>query len=97
MLLHLAFNNWFWLVIALLCVWRITSLICYEAGPFDLLVKMRKVLYKLRLGSLVECFHCMGFWIAVVVALITFEPGIYSLFEILSISAGASIIERFIS
>ena len=97
MLLHNAFNNWFWLVIAILSVWRITSFICYEAGPFNMLTRFRKVMYKVHLGSVVECFHCMGFWVAVVAALFIFEPGIVSIFEILAISGGASIIERFIS
>ena len=97
MLLHIAHNNWLWLVIATLCVWRITSFICYEAGPFSILVTFRKVMYKLRMGSLVECFHCTGFWIAVVVALFIFEPGIFLIFEIIAIAGAASIIERFIS
>jgi hypothetical protein len=97
MLLHIAFNNWFWLIIAILFAWRITSLICYEAGPFDMLTRLRKAMFRLHMGGLVQCFHCMGFWIAALTALFIFEPGIFSIFEIVSISGGASIIERFIS
>lgn len=97
MLLHFAYNNWFGLVIAILCVWRITSLICYEAGPFKILIKLRKLLYKLQLGAVVECFHCMGLWVAVVTALLIFEPGVITVFQVFAISGGASIIERFIA
>ncbi len=97
MLLHFAFNNWLWLVISILCVWRITSLLCYEAGPFDILSRLRKAMYKFHLEGLVECFHCMGFWVSILIVLLIFEPGIPSIFEILAVSGGASIIERFIS
>jgi Protein of unknown function (DUF1360) len=97
MLLHFAYDNWIGLVIAILCVWRITSLICYEAGPFDILIKLRKLMYKLKLGGLVECFHCMGVWVALVITLLIFEPGIISIFQVIAISGGASITERFIA
>jgi hypothetical protein len=97
MLLHYIFNNWLWLVITILCVWRVTSLLCYEAGPFDILSKFRKVFYKFHMEGLVECFHCMGFWVSAIIVLLVFQPGIYSIFIILAVSGGASFIERFIS
>jgi len=97
MLLHFAFNNWIWPVLAILCVWRITGLLCYETGPFDILTVFRKVMYKLHLGSLVECFHCMGVWVSVITVLLMFEPGLISIAGIFAVSGGASIIERFIS
>jgi hypothetical protein len=97
MLLHFTFNNWLWLVITILCVWRITSLICYEAGPFDILSRLRKVMYKFHMGGLAECFHCMGFWISALIVLLVFDPGVYLIFIVPAVSGGASIIERFIS
>jgi hypothetical protein len=97
MLLHINCCNWLWLVIATLAVWRITSFICYEAGPFNILLVVRKIMYRVGMGSLLECFHCAGFWIAVAMALFIFEPGFSSFFIIPAISGGASIIERHIS
>jgi Protein of unknown function (DUF1360) len=97
MILHFAYNNWAGMVIAILCVWRITSLICYEAGPFSIFIRLRKIMYKLKLGELIECFHCVGIWIAIVTVLLIFEPGMVSIFEIIAIAGGASLLERFIS
>jgi hypothetical protein len=54
-------------------------------------------MYKLKMGGLVECFHCMGVWVALVITLLIFEPGIISIFQVIAISGGASITERFIA
>ncbi|MBN8570400.1 MAG: DUF1360 domain-containing protein [Ignavibacteria bacterium] len=97
MLLHIEFNNWYWLGLAILCVWRLTSLICYEDGPFNLFVWLRKKLYQMKLGKLVECFHCMGVWISAIIVLIIFQPAEGTPLIVLSVAGAVSIIERFIS
>jgi len=97
MILQTEFGSWFALVVAILSVWRLTALICYEAGPFDVLSRFRKLLYHLHLGGLVECFYCMSFWMAAIVVILVYKPGYSSLLLVLAVSGGASIAERFLS
>ena len=88
------FNDWFWLLISILTVWRLTSMLCYEAGPFDLLSKIRKIFYKVGLGKLIDCFHCTSVWISLICTIAVYKPHAESLFLFLAIAAGASIIEK---
>jgi hypothetical protein len=51
-------------------VWRVTHLLRAEDGPFDLLLKIRKILGKSVIGSLVGCFYCLSIWVGLAAALI---------------------------
>jgi hypothetical protein len=51
-------------------VWRVTHLVRAEDGPFDLLLKIRNVLGKSVIGSLVGCFYCLSIWVGLAAALI---------------------------
>jgi hypothetical protein len=44
-------------------VWRITHLIGVEDGPFDLIIKLRKLAGNSFLGKLMDCFYCLSIWI----------------------------------
>lgn len=90
-----AYNDlWFWITISILASWRITTMICYEAGPFDLVSRLRMFLYKSRLGGLIDCFHCCAVWIAAIMTLSIFGLIREALFIIPAVAGGASIIER---
>lgn len=97
MLVHAEFTNWFWLVAAILSVWRVASLLCYESGPFEVLTAFRKVMFRLKMGGVVQCFHCMGVWVSIAAVLIVFTPAPASIIMMLAVSGGASIIERYIT
>ncbi|MBK8627014.1 MAG: DUF1360 domain-containing protein [Saprospiraceae bacterium] len=94
MLLQIEFTNWFWLVISILTVWRLTSLLCYEEGPFKIFNKVRRYLYKLNLGSLVECFHCMAIWVSICIVVLMYPIKFEIFLIIFAVAGGASIIER---
>lgn len=97
MLIRAEPKDWVWLVISVLAVWRLTSLICFEPGPFDVMLKVRHLLYRLRLGSLIECFHCTAIWIAAFVAIAVYKLSLATLFLAIAIAGGASIIEKSLS
>ena len=78
-------------------VWRITRLICFENGPFDLLLKLRGLLYKNKLGKLLECFHCFGIWVSIVICLLFLPFNHFLLVGVFSVSGLASIIELFLN
>lgn len=94
MLVHVEPGDWLWLGISVLVAWRLTSLLCFDSGPFDMMVKVRRVLYRLKLGNLIECFHCTALWISVFVTVAVYELSIATVFLAIATSGGASIIER---
>ncbi len=56
--------NFYWLVLGVLGVWRITHLLHAEDGPWDLLVKLRQFAGDRFFGSLMDCFYCLSVWVA---------------------------------
>jgi hypothetical protein len=82
--------------LSVLATWRLTALVAYESGPFRSLEALRRLLVTIRLGRLVGCFHCLGFWIAAVVALILYrwEPSLVLIW--LALAGAVSIIERWL-
>jgi len=56
--------RFYWLILAILGVWRLTHLLNAEDGPWNLLVKFRQCLGRGFLGELLDCFYCLTLWIA---------------------------------
>ena len=53
------------LVLAALCVWRITHLLQAEDGPWDLVVRLRRAAGDGFFGKLLDCFSCLSLWTSV--------------------------------
>lgn len=96
MLLKVNPDQWLWLIISILAVWRLTSFICFDAGPFGVMTKIRVLLYKLKLGKLIDCFHCAAVWISIVITFCVYSFSVAILFLIFAIAGGASVIEKSI-
>ena len=94
MLLKINPDQWLWLMIAILAVWRLTSFICFDAGPFSIMTKTRILLYKLKLGKLIDCFHCAAVWVSIVITLCVYSFSAAIVFLVFAIAGGASIIEK---
>src|SRR6185312_5040956 len=94
MMLKVNPDQWLWLIISILAVWRLTSFICFDAGPFDIMTKMRIVLYKLKLGKLIDCFHCAAIWVSIVITLCVYSFTLHILLLIFAIAGGTSLIEK---
>lgn len=90
-------DHWLWLLVSILTVWRLTTLICYEEGPFRIMNKTRSALYKIRLGGLIDCFHCTALWIALIIVVLLYKFSLVQLFLIPAAAGGASVIERILS
>jgi hypothetical protein len=52
------------IVLATLCVWRITHLLQAEDGPWDLVVRLRRAAGEGFAGRLLDCFYCLSLWIS---------------------------------
>jgi hypothetical protein len=89
--------SFYWLVLGTLAVWRVTHLLTAESGPWDLLVRLRRLTGGGFWGSLLGCFYCLSLWVA--------APFAYSLGERwkervllwLSFSGAAILLERITS
>ena len=79
-----------------LAVWRVTALLAYESGPFRIFDRLRRGMVDVRLGSLVGCFHCLGFWIAGAGVLIVYEVSWWSILLWLAVAGVVSIVERWL-
>ncbi len=89
--------RFYWLVIGILCVWRVTHLLNAEDGPLDMIVRLRKRAGKGFWGNLLDCFYCLSLWTAVPLALIIGEAWRERLLLWLALSAGALMLERVIN
>jgi hypothetical protein len=86
--------RFYWLLLALLSVWRITHLLAEEDGPWDLVVWLRRRQGDGFWGRLLDCFYCLSLWIAVPFAYLLGETWDQRLFHWPAISAGAILLER---
>jgi len=57
--------KFYWLTLGILGVWRLTHLLNAEDGPWDLLVRWRRLVGNGFWGSLLDCFYCLSLWVAV--------------------------------
>jgi len=94
MLPHPAASSYAWLALCWLAAWRVTAMLCYEAGPFELFSWLRVALAKVGLQRLVTCFHCAAVWVSAIVVLVVYEPRPRSLLLIFGLSGAVSITER---
>jgi hypothetical protein len=86
-----------WLLLTVLAVWRLTALIAYEAGPFDLMVAVRRGLVRIGLARLVGCFYCLSIWTSFFAAVLVFPLSADTPVVILGVAGAVAIIERALS
>lgn len=90
-------DDWYWLVVSVLVTWRLSCLVCYDEGPFQVMVRVRAFFYSLGWNSLIECFHCVALWISLLVGLLVMDPCVEVFFVVLAIAGGSSMVERLLS
>jgi hypothetical protein len=86
--------RFYWLILGILSVWRITHLLQAEDGPGDLLVHFRRKAGAGFWGSLLDCFYCLSIWVAFPFALLIGEHWRERLILWPAYSAGAILLER---
>ena len=55
-------------LVTTIIVWRLTHLISAEDGPFDIIIRIRKLMGTSFLGKLMDCFYCLSVWIGLLCA-----------------------------
>jgi hypothetical protein len=86
--------RFYWLVLGILAVWRITHLLSAEDGPKNLFVWIRRKAGSGFWGDLLDCFYCLSLWVAAPFAFWIGESAKERTFLWLALSAGAILLER---
>ena len=84
----------YWLIIAVLAVWRVTHLLQAEDGPWDIVVRLRRAVGSGFWGKLLDCFHCLSLWVAVPAAWLLGSEWKERVFLWLAFSGGAILLEQ---
>lgn len=79
-------------VLCTLAVWRITHLISLEDGPFDAVIKLRKLFGQGLFGDLLDCFYCLSIWIAIPFAILLCDAWIEGIITWLALSGAACLL-----
>ena len=84
----------YWLVLAILGVWRVTHLLHAEDGPADVFVRLRNALGSNMAGKAFACFYCLSLWTALPVAIWLGQTWGERILMWLATSAGGILLER---
>jgi len=84
----------YWLLLGILCVWRVTHLLNAEDGPWDVLVRLRRRAGASVWGDLLDCFYCLSLWIAAPLAVALGSRWTERVLLWPALSAGAILLER---
>ena len=87
------YGDWFWIVLAVLAVWRMTHLLHLEHGPWGAFEGLRRLAHRQGFGELFDCFFCLSLWTAAPVALWIGDTWPEKFIAWLAVSAGAILIE----
>ena len=75
-----------------LAIWRITHLFSQEDGPFDAMIKFRKLFGQGFFGSLLDCFYCLSLWISVPFAIFISHNWLQGIIVWLALSGAACLL-----
>jgi hypothetical protein len=86
--------DFYWLLVGILAVWRLTHLLNAEDGPWEVVVRVRRALGSSVWGSMLDCFNCLSVWMALPIAAVIGESTRHSLVLWPALSGGAILLER---
>jgi hypothetical protein len=89
--------EFYWLIVAVLVVWRITHLLQGEDGPWNQMARLRQWAGQGFWGGLLDCFYCLSLWIALPAAFLTGQGWKRCLILWPALSGGAIMLERISS
>ena len=86
--------RFYWGVLGVLTVWRITHLLWAEDGPWDMVIRLRRWAGEGFWGKLLDCFYCLSVWIAAPLGYLIGESWMERVLLWPALSAGAILLER---
>tara|TARA_R110001632_G_scaffold176402_3_gene296159 strand:- start:242 stop:523 length:282 start_codon:yes stop_codon:yes gene_type:complete len=89
--------NGFYFIISGLAIWRITHLFAEEDGPFDSIIRFRKLFGQSLIGDLLDCFYCLSIWVSIPFAIALQEGWSQFFLYWMALSGFACVIQKLIS
>jgi hypothetical protein len=86
--------NFYYLVLGVLGVWRITHLLNAEDGPWDAVVRLRRAVGAGFWASVLDCFQCLSLWIAAPFAVVLGKGALECVLLWPALSGAAILLER---
>jgi hypothetical protein len=86
--------HYYWLILGILAVWRVTHLLYAEDGPWDIFVKFRKSVGEGFWAGLFDCFYCLSLLISLPLGVWIGESVMEMALLWPALSAGAILLER---
>lgn len=86
--------SFYWLLLGVLAVWRVTHFFHAEDGPWKVGVRLRARAGAGFFGALLDCFYCLSVWVALPAAALLGESWRERLFLWPALSAGAILWQR---
>ena len=86
--------KFYWLILGILTVWRITHFLQAEDGPWDMVIRFSRSMSEGFWGKLLDCFYCLSVCVGVPFAYLLGESWWECALWWPSLSAGAIILER---
>jgi hypothetical protein len=88
--------GFYWFLLGLLSVWRITHLLSSEDGPWEVVVWIRRKSGLGFWGKLLDCFYCLSLWISAPFAFMIGSSFRERFCLWLAFSAGAILLQRYV-
>jgi hypothetical protein len=86
--------NIYWLILGILSVWRVTHLLHAEDGPWDIVVRLRRLAGAGVIGTMLDCFACLSLWVSIAPAIYLARTWEHGIMLWLALSAGAMLLQR---
>jgi Protein of unknown function (DUF1360) len=87
-------NNLEKYLVLVIVTWRLTHLISAEDGPFDLIIKIRKLAGNSFFGKLMDCFYCLSIWMGLLAAFYVSRGAIEIIILCLYYSGASILLEK---
>jgi hypothetical protein len=86
--------RFYWLILGMLGLWRVTRLLYAEDGPWNAFAGLRKRAGEGFWGGLLDCFNCLSLWLSLPFAYVIGESWKERGLLWLALSGAAILLER---
>ena len=86
--------HFYWLILGVLSVWRVTNLLVAEDGPWNIFARLRQRAGQGFFATLIGCFYCLSLWVSAPLAWMIGSGKKERLLLWLALSGGAILLHR---
>ena len=80
--------------VCILATWRVTHFVVSEDGPWNAVVRLRRLAGDGIIGEAMDCFYCSSMWLAIPFTFLMTSNILEWIVIWLAISGGASLLEK---